>query len=91
MAIKGTEPKKQAEDVKYEVKEKCGVISTRKGKNGDSTLELRYVAWNGNAPKYDIRPWYFDEDGNERCAKGITLSGNELIELGKIIQRLAEE
>lgn len=89
MAIKGTE--KKQEEVKMEIVEKCGVISTRKGKNGDSTLELRYVAWNGNPPKYDIRPWYKDEEGVERCAKGITLSGDELLALRNIINALEEE
>jgi hypothetical protein len=91
MAIKNTGSTAKNEEVKYEVLEKCGVISTRKGRNGDSTLELRYVAWNGNDPKYDIRPWYLDDDGNEKCAKGITLSGEELEKLGEIITILAEE
>lgn len=89
MAIKGTE--KKQDEVKMEVLEKCGVISTRKGKNGDTTLELRYVAWNGNPPKYDIRPWYKDENGEEKCAKGITITGEELISLGEIIKKLADE
>lgn len=78
------------DEINYEVKERCGVISTRKGKNGDSTLELRYVSWNGKAPKYDIRPWYV-KDGEEKCQKGITLSGEELIALGDLIARLKNE
>lgn len=87
MAIKGAKAK--VDEVKCEVLEKCGIVGDR----GKSKLELRYVAWNGKEPRYDLRPWYIDEEnGNvERCLKGLTLSGEELINLGKIIAELAEE
>lgn len=73
-------------EIKYEVIEKCGVISER---NGGYTLELRYVSWNGGEPKYDIRTWKTKDDGTEVCGKGITLSGEELEALGEIITKLA--
>lgn len=90
MAIKGTNytKAKKNDEIKYEVLEKCGVISKR----GDSTLELRYIAWNGAEPRYDLRNWGVDkETGEERCYKGITLSGEELVELGNLIKRMEEE
>lgn len=73
-------------EIKYEVIEKCGVI---KEKNGGYNLELRYVAWNGGEPKYDVRTWKTKDDGTEICGKGITLTGEELESLGEIIVKLA--
>jgi hypothetical protein len=69
----------------YEVLEKCGVIS----ENGDWKTELRYVSWNGREPKYDIRPWKDDPDG-EKCGKGITLTGQELEALLGILKEMEE-
>ena len=38
------------------------------------------------------RVWILtDKDGNEKMSKGITLTGEELITLGEIITKLAEE
>lgn len=73
--------------IKYEVIEKCGVISR---KNNGDTLELRYVAWNGREPRYDLRSWFSKEDSTEGCGKGITLSGEELEKLGEIIKGMEE-
>lgn len=84
MAIHKTTAKATDESIKMEIIEKCGVL----GKRGKSTLELRYVAWNGGEPKYDIRPWKEDEEGNETCFKGITLSGEELEALGNILAEM---
>ena len=69
-----------------EVIEKCGVLST----NGTTTLELRYVSWNGAEPKYDLRPWIKTADG-EKAGKGVTLTGEELEMLGEIIEGIKEE
>lgn len=84
MAIHKTTAKANENEVKMEVIEKCGVL----GKRGSSTLELRYVAWNGREAKYDIRPWKEDEEGNETCLKGITLSGEELETLGNLLAEM---
>ena len=87
---KATEAKK--DDIKYEVIEKLGVLGERKGKGGRTeTLELRYVAWNGRDPKYDIRPWYVDEEGNEGMSKGVTMSGDELLKLREILDEAEAE
>ena len=75
--------------IKYDVLEKCGIIAER---NGGWNLELRYMSWNDKEPKYDIRTWKTDEEtGEERCNKGLTLSGEELEALGELIMKLAEE
>lgn len=85
MAINKTN--KSDNEIKMEVIEKCGVIMER---NGGYSLELRYVSWNGKDPKYDIRPWKTNDDGNEICGKGITLSGEELEKLGEIIRGMED-
>ena len=85
MAINKTN--KSDNEIKMEVIEKCGVIMER---NGGYSLELRYVSWNGKDPKYDIRPWKMNDDGNEICGKGITLSGEELEKLGEIIRGMED-
>lgn len=46
------------------------------------TKELNLVSWNGRKPKYDIREWSPDHD---KLGKGITLSEDELRQLGKLI------
>lgn len=78
---------KKEEAVRYEVLEKCGVL----GKRGSYNLELRYVSWNGNAPRYDLRAWGTDKEGNEKCGKGFTLSGDELDALGDLIEKMRKE
>ena len=88
MAIKKSNAKAKDEGIKYEVIEKCGVIS--EGKNGWTT-ELRYIAWNDGEPKYDIRSWVTNEDGTEKCGKGITLTGEQLESLGNIIAEMKED
>lgn len=86
MAIKKSGTTKAKDDFKYEVLEKCGVLSV--GNNGWQT-ELRYVSWNDNEPKYDIRSWKETEEG-EKMGKGITLTGEELEALGDIIKGMEE-
>lgn len=72
---------KRNSEVTYEVLEDFGFLGTR----GNYELRLRLVAWNGNEPKYDIRPWKDDPDRGEICGKGITLSGEELEALKDIL------
>ena len=86
MAIKKS-GKAKDEGIKYEVLEKCGVIS--EGKNGWTT-ELRYVKWGDNDPKYDVRSWVTNEEGVEKCGKGITLTGEQLEALGNIIKGMED-
>ena len=69
-------------DLKYEVKEEVAALKPRN--NGD-VVRLRYLSWNGRDPKYDLRIWKVDDDGNEVAGKGIGLSGEELEELAKLL------
>lgn len=44
-------------------------------RNAGWNLEFNVVSWNGDEPKYDIRPW--NED-HSKCGKGITLTEDNL-------------
>lgn len=77
VATKPTEPT-------YEVLEECGILSTN---SRGWELKLRYISWNGNEPKYDLRSWKEDENG-EKCSKGITLTGEELEALLNILKEM---
>lgn len=78
MAIHGSEP------LNYEVMEECGTIS----RSGEWEMKLRYMSWKGRDPRYDLRRWKKIEGGKERCGKGITLTGEEVKELKKLLDDL---
>lgn len=81
---KSTNGNKIATEPTYQVIEECGTISS----NGRGwKTKLRYISWNGNEPKYDLRSWKEDETG-EKCGKGITLTGEELESLLSILKRI---
>lgn len=86
MAFKNYSTKKESK-ITYEVIQKFGVLDS------DSKMpkELRLISWNGAAPKYDIRNWGVDEDGNEKMGKGITLSCEELTSLFEILKTMDQE
>lgn len=44
-------------------------------RNAGWNLEFNIVSWNGNPPKYDIRPWNSD---HSRSGTGITLTEDTL-------------
>lgn len=67
-------------EIKFEIKKHLGVLSN-KGPDAWNT-ELNVVSWNEGAPKFDIRSW---DPEHEKCGKGITLSGDEMKELRKIL------
>lgn len=69
----------------YEVIEECGILSSNAS---GWEMKLRYVSWNGNEPKYDLRSWKETPDG-ERCSKGITLTGDELEALFEVLKEMA--
>ena len=74
-------------EIKYEVKEKLGVLDS------DSTMpkELRVISWNGGSDKYDLRSWITKDDGTEVCGKGITLCYEELYSLYNILKEIFDE
>lgn len=81
------ESTKKASTIRYEVIEKFGVLDS----DSDAPKELRLISWNGGAPKYDIRGWYEDEEGNERMTKGVTLDREEFLSLYEIMQSMDSE
>lgn len=72
--------------ISYEVKKVLGVLDS------DSTMqkELRLISWNGNEPKYDLRNWRTDKDGNEVCGKGLTMDKEEIYSLYNILKEMFE-
>ena len=69
-------------EIKYEIKEKLGVISeTDKG----WTKELNLISWNDREPKYDIRDW---NETHDRMGKGITLTADEINSLKDLLNNL---
>ena len=69
-------------EIKYEITQSIACLSEEK--NG-WTKELNLVSWNGNAPKYDTRPWSAD---HSKMGKGITLTKEELVQLASVLQEL---
>ncbi len=66
----------------YEIVKHIGVLSSNaKGWN----RELNLISWNGRAPKYDIRDWAPE---HEKMGKGVSMSGEELTVLKKIIETI---
>ncbi|NFJ81254.1 hypothetical protein FDA84_00525 [Clostridium botulinum] len=69
-------------DIKFEIKDKLGVISeSSKG----WTKELNFISWNGKQAKYDLRDWAPE---HEKMGKGITLSAEELKSLKEILNTM---
>jgi hypothetical protein len=73
-------------DLKYDILEKFGVLSTSKS---GWELQLNFVQWGENTPKFDIRTWAPD---NQKMGKGITLTHDEVVKLHDLLGAiLAEE
>ena len=87
MAFIKTSSKGKTNEPTYEVLEKYGIVGKR---NGDWQLELRFISWNGNEPKYDLRPWKETDEG-EMCSKGITMSGEEMEKLLSILKEMEQK
>ena len=66
-------------EISYEIVEEIGVLSY----TGSWSLELNRIAWNGSAPKYDIRKWNAD---HSRMGKGVTLTDTEMDELIALVR-----
>jgi len=71
-------------DIKYELLEEYGVFSEN---NKGWTREVNLMSWNNGTPKYDIRDWAPDHD---KMGKGITLTKEELTELKKVLDKIAD-
>jgi len=66
-------------EIKYDIIKKIGTLSTSAS---GWTKELNLISWNDREPKYDLRDWSPDR---ERRGKGVTLSKEELLALGKLL------
>ena len=87
MGFKNYSANKKKDEMKYEVLKVFGKLDS------DSKMpkELRLISWNGNDPKYDLRGWGVDDEGNETMTKGITLDGEELQSLFDILTEMNNE
>lgn len=87
MAIKNysKESKKATKEINHKVLKKFGTLGDASGKY---VKELRLVSWNNGDPMYDIRTWYTDKEGVEKCGKGITLKADELNDLLKLLKQM---
>jgi len=69
-------------DIKYEIIEKVGVLSTSAS---GWAKELNLISWNDREPKYDLRDWSAD---HEKMSKGVTLSREELQALKELLDTI---
>ena len=69
-------------DIKYEIIEKIGVLSTSAS---GWAKELNLISWNDREPKYDLRDW---APGHEKMGKGVTLSKEELLALKELLDTI---
>ena len=75
------------ESVKFIVSEECGTVYSKNGWD----LKLRFGSWSGGQEKYDLRYWKVDENGEEKCKKGMTFTGEELEALQKLLDKMNED
>lgn len=66
------------DDFSYEIKKDFGSFG-----DGKWQIHLTLISWNGNTPKYDLRPW--NEDMS-KMGKGVTLTDAELFDLSSLIE-----
>lgn len=67
-------------EVKFEIVERIGALD--KANDNGWTRELNLVAWNGGAPKLDIREWAPD---HQRMSRGITLTEQQAIRFAQLL------
>ena len=58
---------------------------------GDEAKELNLVSFMHRPPKYDIRSWTTDDNGQPKMLRGITLSREEAIALRDALNKEFEE
>ena len=73
--------------INYEIVE---VYAERKLDNG-SILRVAEVSWNGRPAKFDIRKWTPQDDGTEKCGKGIGLDVDEINMLKDMLNEMDED
>ncbi len=75
------------EEMSFNIIEECLKLPERKNGN---VVRLDYAAWGNGNPKYELRIWK-KKDGVMKPTKGIGLSGEELIMLREMLNRMEEE
>lgn len=71
-------------EIQFEIVKSYGILSEEKT---GWKKELNMVAWNGRAPKFDLRDWSPD---HQKMGKGVTLSLEEVEQLSKILKTALE-
>ncbi|GEP75494.1 YdbC family protein [Weissella thailandensis] len=66
----------------YDILEKFGALSTSKS---GWELQLNFVQWGENKPKFDLRSWSPD---NSKMGKGLTLSHDEIVALYDVLTKV---
>lgn len=69
-------------DLKFEILEEFGTLATSKS---GWELQLNFVQWGSNQPKFDLRTWSPD---HKKMGKGITLTHDELVNLAQVIEQV---
>lgn len=85
--IRTESAKAKGKEVSFEIVEECFALPKRKNGN---VIRLDYASWNGNEPKYELRLWK-EKDGEITATKGIGLTGEELIMLRELLNKMEEE
>ena len=75
-------------DFNYKITERIAVLS--RSANGDKTLELNRISYNGRAAKLDLRRWEHS-GGEDAMRKGITLTDEEAAALKAALEDISLE
>lgn len=70
-------------EVKFEIKEKIGILDEYSNRETPWKKEVNLVAWNNSEPKIDIRDW---NANHERMSRGITLTEEQAKKLGEFLK-----
>lgn len=81
MPVTGVTSRNEVEmaDLKYEILEELGTLSTSKS---GWEMQLNVVQWGANKPKYDLRTWSPD---HAKMGKGLTLTREEIEKLHELL------
>lgn len=66
-------------DLKFEILQEFGTLSTSKS---GWELQLNFVQWGDNQPKFDLRTWSPD---HKKMGKGLTLNHDEIVKLSEVL------
>ena len=70
---------KERSEIVYEIKRHIGVLASY---TTGWRKELNMIAWNGAAPKYDLRDW---DPEHKHMSRGITLHKDEMKALNDML------